>query len=149
MTAERKQEKKDPFGLENVRVVQQDMAEELRDTTMAAAKQALTAFYHGEHRYYHEVAQSVKSSMDKEAGGVWHVIVGRSFGCDISVEVGKYAPHRGPRAAPPPAQGGVRARMVRCPPPHRPPPGPNAGPRRCRLLYFFLGPVCFLIYQHG
>ena len=36
--------------------------------------------------YYKDIAQTIKEDMDKEKGGMWNVVIGRSFGSFVTHE---------------------------------------------------------------
>ena len=40
----------------------------------------------GELKYYKDMAQEIKKSMDEKFGGGWHIIVGTSFGSFVTYE---------------------------------------------------------------
>ena len=55
-----------------------DMEEEMRKAVINLCRDAYKRQHDGEFKYYRDMALFVKKALDKDFGGAWHVVVGKS-----------------------------------------------------------------------
>ena len=87
MAAVKKDAKKDEQFVGHMRVIKQEMAEDMREIVLTSATAALKSHLKGDIKLLIDVAAQIKNELDAAAvGPTWHVIVGKSFGSHVTHE---------------------------------------------------------------
>ena len=86
-SAGKKDAKADDVGVGHLRVIKQEMTEEMKEAVLTSATAALKSHLKGDIKLLIDVAAQVKNELDQHAAGpTWHVIVGKSFGSHVTHE---------------------------------------------------------------
>ena len=84
-TAKKDAKKEEQFVVGHLRVIKQEMTDEMKETVLTSATAALKSHLKGDIKLLIDVAAQVKNELD-QAGPTWHVIAGKSFGSHVTHE---------------------------------------------------------------